>query len=352
MFRGTNIQKGGMILCVLLLSIAGLTCGDDTEDPNEQQGTGSTVYHVASNGDNTADGQSKDAAFESISHALSLVQPGDTVRIYPGVYHEALQLEDMGNTGDPITIQGESGAVLDGRNQLDAGIWCERCIHFIIEQLEVQNYTDVGVGIYFSADVTLRDLVVHDNGKTAQLTEWDTEGYGIDAEESSQISIENNEVYRNGPSPQLPENLLGNGINTYALSDSSIRRNRCYENVGGGILVEDGVNVLVEGNEVLSNDADASSDGWWAGGLWLDGGHDVTVRANTFRMNKGPGIEVSDEDDQKPYGYILESNQVTENYYGLYVWGFGSSSLPPEHVLSLSDNHIQGNPRQDIWIEP
>lgn len=64
--------------------------------------------------------------------------------------------------------------------------------------------------------------------------------------------------------------------------------------------MEDGINVLVEGNEVFNNDLDASADEWWDGGLWVDGGHDITIRNNSFRGNLGPGIEISDEEIQNP----------------------------------------------------
>jgi parallel beta-helix repeat protein len=94
-----------------------------------------------------------------------------------------------------------------------------------------------------------------------------------------------------------------------------------------------------------------SSSGLGAGGIWVDGGHDVMVISNTFRSNLGPGIQISDEDEQRPYGYVLEGNLSTENYYGIYVWNFGTSDFPPEDILRMSNNQIVGNTIRDVWIE-
>jgi parallel beta-helix repeat protein len=92
--------------------------------------------------------------------------------------------------------------------------------------------------------------------------------------------------------PQL-HILMGTGINTFECTDCTIRSNQSHENIGGGILVEDGVNVLVEGNNVYDNDLDAWVDEWWDGGLWVDGGHDIIIRNNTFTGNSRKNIWIS-----------------------------------------------------------
>jgi len=33
---------------------------------------------------------------------------------------------------------------------------------------------------------------------------------------------------------------------------------------------------------------------------------------------------------QNPYGYILENNVSTNNYYGIFIWEFGTNDWPPE----------------------
>ncbi|MBC8460524.1 MAG: right-handed parallel beta-helix repeat-containing protein [Deltaproteobacteria bacterium] len=343
--------KSTLIVCLALLMsmVMGFGCISETE----QDEVSSNVYYVSNQGDDDADGQTRETAFRTIGQALEVMRLGNTILILPGTYNEALTLEDVGSSSAPITIRGEDGvAVLDGKKNMTMGFWCEKCTNFIFENLEIRYYTDIGIGVSLSSNITMRNLTVHHNGMNVQLEDWELEGYGIHAEESKKITIENNDVYRNGPQPKSLGRLMGTGINTFGLIDSVILNNRSHDNTGGGILVEDGVNILVEGNEIFSNDLDASIEEWWDGGIWLDGGHDVTVQNNIFKNNKGPGIEISDEDHQKPYGYVLENNISTENYYGIYIWNFGTSDFPPENVLRMSNNQFFGNTRKDIWVVP
>jgi len=216
---------------------------------------------------------------------------------------------------------------------------------------KIRNYIDIGIGVLLSADIVMRNLTVHHNGFAVQLVDWELEGHGINVDESQKVTVEGNEVYQNGPQPRSP-GTLGTGIDTFKCTDCAIRDNHSHDNIGGGILVEDGVNVLVEGNEVIANYLDATEDEWWDGGIWIDGGHDVTVRNNLFRHNLGPGVQISDKDHQQPYGYVLENNVSTGNYFGTYIWNSGTSGLLAEDTLRMLNNRFHGNTRQDIRIVP
>ena len=343
------------LLAVVLVSILllGAGCADQSAGEPVAPRASPVAFYVSEEGSDDADGRTADTAFRTIERAMQEVRPGDSLLILPGSYHEALYLEGLGSAQASITIRGEGGvAVLDGQRTMDIGFWCEGCANLVFENLEFRNYTDVGIGFYNGDDIVMRDLHVHHNGFDAQLKGWEIEGYGIHVDESQRITVEDCETHDNGPQPQVPDQLMGTGINTYMCTDCLIRNNESYDNIGGGILVEDGVNVLVEGNLVYVNDLDATAEGWWDGGLWVDGGHDITVRGNTFRDNLGPGIEISDEDDQQHDDIVIEDNTITGNYYGLYIWGFGAEDLPPERVLRLAGNEISGNAWQDVWVEP
>ena len=98
--------------------------------------------------------------------------------------------------------------------------------------------------------------------------------------------------------------------------------------------------------------ADAAEDEWRDGEIWLEGGHDVTVRNNRFCDNIGPGFEISDEDDQKPYGYIPENNILTNNTYGIYIGNFGTARFPPENILRLKNRYTSNNTVRNVWIVP
>lgn len=360
----TELLKKRWMYCALLaiamaagcVGTAGSGGGGADDDDNDDAGVvdgepngSADVYYVSDQGDDDATGLSQATAYRTIARAVGTAGPGDVVAILPGTYSEAVTMEGFGSAQASITIRGEGGRpVLDGLRQLSTGIWCAECTNVVFENLEFTGFTDMGILVTLSTSITIRDLVVHDNGFAA-TGEW-VEGYGIHADDSSGITIEDCEVYENGPNPQRPGRLMGTGIDTFNLTDSVIRNNRSYNNTGGGMLVEDSTNVLVEGNEIFGNDLDATAEEWWDGGIWIDGGRDITLRNNTIHDNLGPGVEISDEDNQQPTGYVLENNTITGNLYGIYIWNFGTTELPPADILELTDNDVSGNTTQDIWI--
>ena len=353
------------IMPVLILFCMGpiliFTCGTEPEEEDESDGltwieyagdaVDATIYYVSPAGDDNTDGKSEAAAFRTIARAIQAVHPGGTIRILPGTYSEALGIEFCGVEAAAITISGYNGIpVLDGKDSEVMSFFLENCKNFIFRDIQIQNYTDIGIGVSKCTDMVLQDLVVNENGHAVQLKDWELEGYGIHVEESEGVVISDNDVYRNGPDPQIfPNYLMGTGINTYANRDVLIRNNTSHHNIGGGILVEDSYDVLVDSNEIYENDLDASVDEWWDGGIWLDGGADVTLRANVFRDNLGPGIEISDEDFQNPTGYVLENNISTRNYYGIFIWNFGTNDWPAA-IIQRSGNQFTDNSRQEVWI--
>jgi len=309
------------------------------------------IYYVSTQGNNQSDGLSEATAFATLGHAIKIVRPGESVYILSGTYHEALMLEHIGSSEAVITIRGlGTKPIFDGQRSAMIGFWCENCRNLLFDNLEFTNYSDIGIGVYLSTGITMQNLKVHNNGFAPQLTGWEIEGYGIDIDTSQYATIKNNQVYYNGPNPR-PFGTLGTGINTFKCTDCVIQDNSSYENIGGGILVEDGVNVLVEGNEIRANYLDATDDEWWDGGLWVDGGHDIIVRNNLFANNIGPGIEISDEELQKPYGYVLENNVSIGNYYGIFIWNLSKDNTwPDESILRHSGNQFTQSTVKDVWI--
>jgi len=218
------------------------------------------------------------------------------------------------------------------------------------ENLEFRNYTDEGLLVALSSDVTIRNNVIQHNGSNSIEPDYNGEGFGLNITDASNILIENNRVVQNGPGAERrARSIMGTGINTYAAKQMIIRGNLSSNNVGGGILVEDGVQVVVENNMIEKNDLDVSADGWWDAGIWVDGGHDVTIRNNTIRNNLGPGIEVTDADLQyykypdATRGYVVTNNIISGNYWALYTYNFGQCPLPPKEILVWENNSIEKN---------
>lgn len=366
MRKSTKYSKRTIIyvsLC-LILTMALLSCdlfesdSDDSEDGlNWITGTATSAekmtYYVSTDGDDTSDGKSADNPFRTLGAAFKNVRPGGRIFIFEGSYYESLGLQKFGSQADSITIEGENEfVIIDGENERTMGIYSENCTNLIFEHLTFQNFTDIGLACSDVDGLIIRDVRAYENGHAAKLVEWGFEGYGIHVENSQNVLIEGTIASGNGPHPKLTENIvLGTGINTFGNENVIIRDNTSHHNTGGGLLIEDSDHVLASNNELYNNDGDASADGWWDAGLWLDGGSDVTLSGNHCYHNIGAGIEVSDEDLQSPTGYVLENNVCENNTFGIFIWNFGSSTWPDSSIISVTGNQFSNNLEQDIWIE-
>jgi len=362
------MYRQGFISCFFLAAVILTTCTSCNKDNRETRkaedkftwidwtntGTDTTIYYVSINGSDVNSGTSAQSAFKTLSKALRKVRDGGKIRILPGSYSFSIFLENW-KLQNGIAIEGYKGMpVFDGKRNLPGGLFFEKCANIIIDSIKFRNYTDFGIGGTFCQKLTFSNLVMQDNGHKAELKEWgDMDGFGLYIDDSEEILIEGCQATLNGPDPKIfPDPLLGTGIDTYRLKNSTISNNHSHHNIGGGILVEDGINVIVEGNEINDNDLDASVDDWWDGGIWVDGGHDIFVRNNNFHHNIGPGIEISDEDNQHPTGYVLENNISTKNYFGILIWNFGTNNWPDTSILINRHNNISGNQQKDVWIMP
>ncbi len=315
---------------------------------------GETVY-VSPQGDDGNAGDSPDAPLGTLAYALCNLRPGQTLYVLPGTYRESVILGAFGEAGAPITIRGLGGEeqrpVLDGENIRTVGIALVESLNITIEGLEIRNYTDEGVYVLDGHHIVLRDNRFIANGRASTDPDMDGEGFGLAVIGGREVLIEDNEAAFNGPNRERWENyILGMGINTFELFDSVIRGNDVHDTIGGGILVEDGGNVLVEGNRIHHNELDANGD-YWDGGIWVDGSRQVTLRGNPITENHGPGLNLSDEDVRYPeasIGTLVEENVITGNLFGVYTWNFGQCPVP-EDAIRFAENRVEDNAERDFW---
>lgn len=358
-------QLTSILSALLLLSVAcsltrGVTAIAPTEtstappSPADRPGG----WYVSPQGDDGDDGRSPATAFRTLQRALEVVQPGQTILILPGTYHEAIEVYNLGAAEAPIVIRGDpDGAVIfDGQrnacdpeaeDQVCAAFHCWWCENITVENLTIRNYAWSGVGIFLSRGVTLRNLHIQDTGFEIH-PDLEDGGTGITVLESEDVTLENNIVEHTGMK-LIHQEISGYGIDLWRCQNCTVRGNTVRSVTGTGILVEESCNVIVESNTI--EDGEMEMLDWWDGGIWLDGGHDVVVRNNTFRDNHGPGIQVSDTEAVYPegsYGFVLEGNISQNNEFGMYLWNFGLCP-PPEEAVRLSGNLVNGNRQRDLW---
>jgi len=169
----------------------------------------------------------------TIQAAVDAANPGDTVRVPPGIYHENVLVAK-----DNITIKGQSGAILDGTGLLgNSGITVRpsspsaRISGFRLTGLQIQNYSRNGV-------ILIRvDNYEIENGKYIN-----NEEYGIFPIRSSHGLIRSNQVSGSNDT----------GIYIGQSNDAIIRNNQVSD-CTVGIEVEVSSNVSVQDNKVLDN---------------------------------------------------------------------------------------------------
>lgn len=120
-----NNSKNCSMLAPAGTRIGGITVWSDALSDGELGLTGDgssaahndapvTRYVNGSTGDDRNDGLSKEKPLRTIQRAADLVNPGDTVRIAPGVYFETVELARCGTAAQPVTFlaDGKPGCVI------------------------------------------------------------------------------------------------------------------------------------------------------------------------------------------------------------------------------------------------
>jgi parallel beta-helix repeat protein len=229
----------------------------------------------------------------TIQAAVDAADPGDIVRVPPGVYHENVFV-----TKDNITIEGSAGAILDGAGLSGSGITVRsstpnaRINGFRLSGLRIQNYVRNGV---------ILNRV--DNYQIAHVEFVDNLAYGIFPIRSSHGLIEFNKVSGSDDT----------GIYIGQSSDAVISNNHVTD-CTVGISVEVSSNMIVEANRVMDN-----TIGMLAAllpGLSVIATENIEITRNLFIRNNrlNPVSDPGDILSQLPSGMgilIFGADQVT-----------------------------------------
>jgi len=288
--------------------------------------------------------------FSTIQAALDAAGPGDTIEVDAGVYSEKLEFTSSGTSGGgPITLQAAPGAatppVLDGAGVSgDNMVLVDSRSHVAVIGFEIRNNLGVNDGsgirvIGSGTDIELRDNRIHDiRGNHAMGITV----YGTDAAPIENLIIDGNEIHDCEPAQSEALTLNGN-VTDFEVTDNVVRdvNSIGIDFIGGETDIQPNQNLvvrngLVRGNTVIRANADYG--GGYGGGIYVDGGRDITIE-NNLVTGCDLGIEIGAENQGLVTdGIVVRNNVVYENEKaGLVFGGYAQS-------VGRADNNVfRGN---------
>jgi parallel beta-helix repeat protein len=209
----------------------------------------------------------------TIQDTVDAANPGDTVYVPPGVYHEEVTV-----TKPNITIRGTRAAILDGTGSMDDGIHVAssapgaRLDGFHLDGLTIRNYVENGVFLIRVDNFTITNGFYEDN-----------EEYGIYPSHCTNGWVEGNRASGSEDA----------GIYIGQSDSVVIRKNHSTDNLVG-IEIENSTHVAAADN--LARDNSAGIAVILLPNLSVTVTEDISVTGNTAINNNRPNVN-SDPDE-------------------------------------------------------
>lgn len=272
---------------------------------------------------------------ESIQTAVDRAQPGDTVEILYGVYHERVVIDISDFTLRGVPNENGEFPILDGEGELSEGVIASSN-NFTIGNLHVRNYTDNGVIVEGSTNIRFHDLLVEFAGT-----------YGVYPVQSTDVLIERVEVTGTddaGIYAGQCENVIvrdsvayGNvlGIELENTLNGEVYNNHVYDNTLGILIVllpqltsKISADTYIHDNVIEANNHENFAPEGFARiapsgtGILLLATDNAEVTANTITGNKTVGVAVFSstrsgafDTSELDIGPTPENNHIHGNTY-------------------------------------
>ena len=285
---------------------------------------------------------------ETIQAAVDRAQPGDTVEIPYGVYHERVVIDKSDMTLRGVPNEAGEFPVLDGENRLPEGIIASGN-NFTVGNLHTRNFTDNGVLVEGAMGVHFHDIIAENVGTYGvypvrstnvlieRVTVSGVNDAGIYAGQSENVVVRDSTAFGNVIGIEL-ENTLGGEVYNNHLYDNSngvliVLLPQLTSKISSGAIVRDN---LVENNNL----ANFAPEGAVARivppgtGILIIGSDNNEVFNNTITGNKTAGVAVFSltgtgafNENELDVGPLAEGNFVHSNT-------FSNNGFDPDPVVA------------------
>ncbi len=306
--------------------------------------------------------------FTAIQPALNVAVAGDTVLVHqkPTPYFEKLVFPASGNAGaGSITLQAAPGEhpILDGTGVSGSDMALIDSRSYVqLVGFEIRNNLGVtdGSGVRVlgaGSHVEIRGNRIH--GMRGQNAMGITV-YGTAASPISDLVIDGNEIYDSEPAPSEALTLNGNVID-FQVTNNFVHDvdNIGIDFIGGETDIQPDAtkvarNGVCRGNRVAR--ARSSYGGGFAGGIYVDGGKNITIENNVV-TESDLGLEVGAENaGTVTTGIVVRDNVLIANdKAGLVFGGFAPSVGRVKNCAFLNNtlyrNDTLGAGFGELWIQ-
>lgn len=325
------------------------------------------ALYVDLNGNDQDDG-SKSKPFRTLNKATAEATAGTTVFIRKGIYNEKLIIKHSGTKSKPVIFKPykKELVVLSGNNLKDVEgdtslVTVNSKNHVIIKGLTIQDLTtkltdETVMGIYISGSSS--HIVVENNHiQRIETLADEGNGHGIavyGTGEIQDINILNNTVedLKLGASESL---VLNGNVDGFKIENNIVRKS---DNIGIDLIGYEGLsdtydyvrNGIVKNNivyEISSYGNPAYGEDYSAGGIYIDGGRNITVEKNTV-YKCDIGIEATSEHAGKYADKVnINNNIIYDNFYtGISIGGYDQNrggtknSVISKNILYKNDTKV------------
>jgi hypothetical protein len=302
--------------------------------------------------------------YATVQAGLDAARAGDTVLVKAGVYNEAVAFANSGSAAGYLTLQGETGSILDGTGlNADEMIALVSKSYVRVAGFEVRNLrksgTPIGISVSGAGDhIEIRHNHVH-NIENAAGNAHGIAVYGTAGTPISHLLLDGNEIdaCKLGQSESM---VLNGNVADFIVSNNVVHDN---DNIGIDFIGFEGNgpagqdqarNGLCSGNHVygISSAANPTYGGERsADGIYVDGGRDIVIERNIV-ADCDIAFEVASEHQGKTTGNItVRDNFASRSYQGdIMCGGYAADKGNAENII-IAGNTTYGADGGEIILQ-